>query len=108
MIRKIDSLSRRAFARSAFGLAGGCAAAAALLSSGARPAAAATYGPGERRCATCDFWKGERTLSADRTTVSVADDAKGLCSNPDSPLYNERSRHDQVFKAGWTTWSELA
>lgn len=37
-------------------------------------------------CATCAFWQGPRMPSMDRRSVIVADGAKGLCKNPDSPF----------------------
>lgn len=93
-----DGITRRVLAS----MVAGTAVAAAL------PAAAQTAFPAtERKCATCDFWKGARTASADKASVSVASGARGICGNPQSPLFNKESRADQVFANGWKRWSAL-
>jgi hypothetical protein len=96
-------LTRRGFQ----GVAAGAAAAAAAALGAAGRARAADFRASDRRCATCDFWRGARTASADRQTVTVADGTTGICSNPQSPLYNRPTRPDQVFNQGYRKWADL-
>jgi hypothetical protein len=89
---------------------GGGAVAIVVASAGATasgPAAAATFQSTDRRCATCDFWGGQRTVSADKSAVTVADGASGTCNNPQSPLYNRPTRPDQIFNNGYRRWQGL-
>jgi hypothetical protein len=92
--------------RDVAGLAAGAVALGAglTLPSAAR---AATFQASDRRCATCDFWGGQRTAAADKSGVSAADGATGICNNPQSPLYNRQARADQVFNGGYRRWREL-
>ena len=96
------SISRRnfGFVATAFATMG-------LGTASPRPASAATFQSSDRRCATCDFWAGQRTLSADKSSVTVADGATGTCNNPQSPLYNRPTRPDQIFNNGYRRWQGL-
>jgi hypothetical protein len=96
------SVSRRSFAK--------CVALAVTASGGltlATKAQAATFQASDRRCATCDFWGGQRTVAGDKSSVTVADGATGVCNNPQSPLYNRQARADQVFNNGYRRWRDL-
>jgi hypothetical protein len=87
------------------GVIGGCAS--ALLAGLPEAAAAASFATTDRRCATCDFWGGQRSLAADRRSVTTADGATGICSNPQSPLFNRQTRADQIFANGYRPWREF-
>jgi len=96
------TITRREFAAGA--VFAGTLGAGAL---GATDAKAATFQASDRRCATCDFWGGQRTLAGDKTSVTVADGATGICGNSQSPLYNRQARADQVFNNGYRRWREF-
>jgi hypothetical protein len=91
--------------RGVLGVIGGCAS--ALLAGLPEAAAAASFATTDRRCATCDFWGGQRSLAADRRSVTTADGATGICSNPQSPLFNRQTRADQIFANGYRPWREF-
>lgn len=65
-----------------------------------RQAAAAAIIPSTTHaCATCVFWQGPRMPSMDRRSVIVADGAKGLCKNPESPFGGVVTRPEQASPA---------
>lgn len=77
------------------------------VAASAQPTEAADRVPAATRgkCATCRFWGGVRQLSPDGRTVIAS--GTGICNNPRSPAYTQRTRPTQGAPNAWEKWDQI-